>query len=302
MMRLIPGDAIDVMFARMNAMGGEGIDRAELEKMLGIDGPASIQFGRWIGVLPQVDGGFSGLLQGDLGTSLWNDNSVMKTFARRWPVTLEIGIMGILTAILIAVPIGVYSAIRQDTAKDYLFRSVAIIFMAVPPFWLGTLVLVFPGIWWGYMPPFMLIKFADDPLGNLEMFSIPGIVLGLSLTGTMMRLTRTMMLDVVRQDYIRTAWSKGLRERVIMIRHALRNALIPLVTFIGILAPITVGGTIIIEIVFNLPGMGHLIIESIKERDYPLISGVMIFFGFFVMMINLIVDLTCAYLDPRVRL
>ena len=161
-MRMIPGDAVDYLLSQMNVMGGEGIERAELEKSLGLDGPAPIQFGRWIGVIPQADGRISGLLQGDLGTSLWNDNSVMKTFARRWPVTLQVGVMGILAAILIAVPIGVYSAIRQDTAKDYLFRSVAIIFMAVPPFWLGTLVLVFPGIWWGYMPPFMLINLIVD--------------------------------------------------------------------------------------------------------------------------------------------
>jgi len=300
MVRILPGNIITAMMA---AGGEEYTKAAEIEIMsrLGLDAPVLTQYGRWIGVVPQMDGSVSGIFQGDLGISWWRMVPVFDLLGKAWPVTLELGIMGLIIGQLIALPIGIYSAIRQDTWGDYAGRSFAILCISAPGFWLGTMIVVFFSIWWGYMPPIMLIPFTEDPIGNLRMFIIPAIVLGMAMCGVTMRMTRTMMLEVLRQDYIRTAWAKGLRERIVVLRHALKNALIPVITTIGIYLPVLVGGTVIIEQIFCLPGMGRLIINGVVERDYPLISGVLLVFSVGLMLINLVVDLTYAYLDPRVR-
>ncbi len=300
MVRVLPGNIITAMMA---AGGEEYTKAAEIEIMsrLGLDAPVLTQYGRWIGVVPQLDGSFSGIFQGDLGISWWRMVPVVDLLGKAWPVTLELGIMGLIIGQLIALPIGIYSAIRQDTWGDYAGRSFAILCISAPGFWLGTMIVVFFSIWWGYMPPIMLIPFTEDPIGNLRMFIIPATVLGMAQCGMTMRITRTMMLEVLRQDYIRTAWAKGLRERIVVLRHALKNALIPVITTIGIYLPVLVGGTVIIEQIFCLPGMGRLIINGVVERDYPLISGVLLIFSVGLMLINLMVDLTYAYLDPRVH-
>ncbi|MBA7630527.1 Dipeptide transport system permease protein DppB [subsurface metagenome] len=297
--RLIPGDIIDLMAAEMS--GHVKIDRAVLEHELGFDVPILEQYGRWIGVWPQDDGSFNGVLQGDLGNSLWRHAPVVNEIFTRWPVTLELGLLALIVAQIIALPIGVYSALRQDTWGDYIGRSFAILCIAVPSFWLGTLVLVLPSLWWGYMPPIMLIPFTEDPIGNLQMFIVPAIILGMALAGVTMRMTRTMMLEVLRQDYIRTAWAKGLRERVIVVRHTLKNALIPVISIVGLQMPVMLGGAVIIEQIFCLPGMGRLIVKACLRRDYTLVSGTMLFFGLAMVLINLIVDLSYGFLDPRVR-
>ena len=303
MVRLIPGSVVDAMVAQLDQFAGSDVqlNRASVEKALGLDVPIIIQYGRWWGVLPGVDGSTSGLLQGDLGNSLWRKTTVVEDIAGRWPVTIELGILALIVAQLIALPVGVYSALRQDTGGDYIARSFAILCIAVPGFWLGTLVVVFPSIWWGYMAPIMKIPFFENPLGNLQMFIAPSIVLGMVMSGATMRITRTMMLEVLRQDYIRTAWAKGLKERVVVIRHVLKNALIPVITTIGWQLPVLLGGTVIIEEVFNLAGMGRLMIDSVTRRDYPVVAGIMLLFSAGMVLINLIIDLTYAYLDPRVR-
>jgi len=296
---LVPGDIIDAMQARASEPGG--FDRAAIEHALGLDAPIFVQYGRWMGVVPQMDGNFNGLFQGDLGVSWWRKMPVVELVALSWPVTLELGLLGIIIANLISLPVGVYSALRQDKWGDYIGRSYAILCISVPAFWVGTMVIVFPAIWWGYMPPVMLTHFTEDPIGNLRMFIIPAIVLGMSMQGANMRITRTMMLEVLRQDYIRTAWAKGLRERVVVLRHALKNALIPIVSSIGLQMPVLIGGTVIIEQIFCLPGMGRLIFNAILQRDEPLICGAMAFFAIILVLINLTVDLSYAYLDPRVH-
>ena len=298
LVRLIPGDIIDALQARVADVV---IDRPMMERQLGLDSPAIVQYARWIGVVPQVDGSFSGVFQGDLGVSWWARLSVVELVALKWPVTLELGLMAIIVGQLIALPIGIYSALRQDKWGDYIGRSFAILCISVPGFWLGTLIIVFPSIWWNYMPPIMLIRLTEDPIGNLRMFIVPAIVLGMAFSGLTMRMTRTMLLEVLRQDYIRTAWAKGLRERVVVLRHALKNALIPVVTLVGMQVPIMVGGAVIIEQIFSLPGMGRLILDAIKHRDQPLITGVLLLFSIALVLINLMVDLTYAYLDPRVH-
>jgi len=304
MIRFIPGTIVDAMVAQQQMISGGvtvSVDRAAIEQALGLDVPILTQYGRWVGVVPQADGSFSGIFQGDLGNSLWRDIPVTEEIAARWPVTFELGLMALIIAQLIALPVGVYSALRQDTWGDYIARSFAIFCIAIPGFWLGTMVIVFPSIWWGYSTPIMLIRFTDDPIGNLKMFIVPAIVLGMVMSGGTMRMTRTMMLEVLRQDYIRTAWAKGLRERVVILRHALKNALIPVITIIGIYIPVMIGGTVIIEQIFCLPGMGRLLINATLMRDYTVVSGVMLFFAVGMVLINLMVDLTYGFLDPRVH-
>ena len=198
-------------------------------------------------------------------------------------------------------PIGVYSALRQDTVGDYLARSVSIIFVSVPTFWTATIVILYPSILWGWSPSTELIRFAEDPLGNLGMFLLPAAILGMALSGVTMRMTRTMMLEVLRQDYIRTAWSKGVRERRVVIRHALKNALIPVVTLIGIQFPLIVGGSLIIEELFQLPGIGRLMMDAIGRRDYPVVSGINLVVATVVVLMNVLVDLTYAWIDPRIH-
>ena len=307
--RFIPGDVIDVMVARITEQGAEGaeIDRAALERRLGLDVPVHVQYGRWIGVLPTPDfitgeSRFKGLLQGALGQSLWGAHfSVEEKIIGRLPVTIQLGVMAIVIGLVIALPVGIYSAIRQDTAADYAGRSVAIIGLATPNFWLGTMVMLYPAIWWGWSPPMETIPFTEDPLGNIGMFLIPSLILGTASAAATMRMTRTMMLEVLRQDYIRTAWAKGLRERVVVLRHSVKNALIPVVTLIGLQLPILIGGSVIMENIFSLPGLGRLLLTALDTRDYPMVSGVNLVFATAVVLFNLLIDLLYSYLDPRVR-
>ncbi len=289
MIRLLPGSIIDMIVSEAYFI--TPTQRLAIERQLGLDVPAYIQYGRWV----------TNIMHGDLGDSLWTQVPVIDEIAARWPVTLQLGIMGLIVAQLIALPIGIFSALRQDTWGDYVGRSLAILCISVPAFWLGTMVIVFPAIWWGYTPSIMLVPFTEDPIGNLKMFIVPAIILGMAMCGMTMRMTRTMMLEAMRRDYIRTAWAKGLRERVVIIRHTLRNALIPVITQQGLWVPFLLGGTIIIETIFVLPGMGLLIVNATRLRDYPVLSGVMLLFGVGMVLINLMVDMAYAYLDPRIR-
>ena len=307
--RFIPGDVIDVMVAEMEAWhaAGADLDRQALERMLGLDVPVYVQYGRWLGVLPTPDwitgeSHFRGLLQGTFGESLFGGAfTIEEIIIGRLPVTIELGALAIVIGLVIALPVGVYSAIRQDTAADYVGRTAAIIGLATPNFWLGIMVMLYPAIWWGWSPPIELIPFAEDPLGNLGMFLIPALILGTALAASTMRMTRTMMLEVLRQDYIRTAWSKGLRERVVVMRHAIKNALIPVVTLVGLQLPLLVGGSVIVELIFALPGIGRMFVDALNGRDYPVVSAINLIFAAAVLAINLMIDVFYAFLDPRVR-
>ena len=315
--RFIPGDVVDVMMMRSQS-GISEETRAAIRRDLGLDTPIHIQYGRWLGVLPQAsksneeqtevpsDEGlgkarFNGVLQGNIGTSLWTGVPVLEALKRRLPVTLELSFMGLVLGLLIAMPIGMYSALRQDTLGDYIARSIAMAFIAVPYFWIGILVVVFGSMWFRYMPPLQLVPFVEDPLGNLGQFIVPAITLGMVLSGWTMRLTRTMMLEVLRQDYVRTAWAKGLKERAVVVRHALKNSLIPVVSLIGLQLPLLFGGTVVIEQIFLLPGVGRYTVEATTSRDYPVISGVLLLFGGIVVLANLLIDLSYGFLDPRIR-
>ncbi len=289
--RFIPGDVIDAMLSEMQWVGGD-IDRETLERRLGLDVPSWVQYGRWIGEI---------LRHGSLGQSLWRHWTVEEEILSRLPVTIELGLLAIVIGLVIALPVGIYSAIRQDTLADYAGRSLAIIGLATPNFWLAIMVMIYPTIWWGWTPPLEYIPFSEDPLGNLWGFFIPSLILGTASAAATMRMMRTMMLEVLRQDYIRTAWSKGLRERVVIIRHTLKNALIPVVTLIGLQLPILVGGAVIMENIFALPGLGRLMLDALQSRDYPVVQGTNLFFATGVVLLNLLIDLIYPYLDPRVR-
>ena len=304
--RFIPGDVIDAMAGSIDSMQSD-LDREAVERILGLDVPVYVQYGRWIGVLPTPDwitkeSHFNGILQGTLGESLHGGvMTIEEEIIAKLPVTIELGVLAIVIGLVIALPVGIYSAIRQDTATDYVGRTAAVIGLATPNFWLAIMVTLYPAIWWGWSPSVEYIPLVEDPLGNLGMFIIPSVILGTAMSAATMRMTRTMMLEVLRQDYIRTAWSKGLNERVVVLRHVLKNALIPVVTMIGLQLPLLVGGSVIMENIFNLPGIGRMFLDSLEGRDYPVIQGVNLFFATVVVGVNLIIDLIYAFLDPRVQ-
>ncbi len=289
--RLIPGDVIDMMLST-NDIGADKKSREQLQAALGLDQPVYFQYFRWIGAL---------LFEGSLGKSLWQNTSVMEDILHRLPLTFELGLMAMIVALIVGIPIGVYSAVAQDTLGDYITRSFAILALALPGFWVGTLVMVFPSIWWGWSPDVKLTPFTEDPLRQMGQMLIPALILGKAFSAVVMRLTRTMMLEVMRQDYIRTALAKGLATRTTILRHALRNALIPVVTLVGLQAPVLFGGAVILEQIFVIPGMGLLLLEAVSQRDYPIITGVFLIVGVAVVFINLLVDLSYGLLDPKVR-
>jgi peptide/nickel transport system permease protein len=289
--RFIPGNVIELMAAETGETENLQASVELIKHRLGLDVPIYVQYGRWLG----------GIATGNLGESLWTDRSITEDLVAKLPVSIELGILAIITALLIALPVGIFSAIRQDTVGDYVGRTIAILCISLPSFWLATMVIVYPSVWFNWTPSMEYIPFFKDPLGNLGQFIIPAIIMGMVMSGTTMRMTRTMMLEVLRQDYIRTAWSKGLKEGVIISRHALKNALIPVITIVGLQLPILVGGTVIIETIFGLPGIGRYFIEALFRRDYPVISAVTLMVAAFVMLCNLLVDMVYAHLDPRVQ-
>ncbi|MDE0448779.1 MAG: ABC transporter permease [Spirochaetaceae bacterium] len=291
LLRLVPGDMVDTVMARLAVLGGT-VDRAALERAFGLDAPLHVQYVRWWGDL---------LLRGSLGISMNSGQPVVPLILGRLPVTIELGLLAIAVSVAIGLPVGIYSALRQDTVGDYAGRSLAILFVAAPSFWVATLVILYASLWWGWSPPLELVPLARDPIGNLRMFILPAFILGMVMAGTTMRMTRTMMLEVLRQDFIRTAYAKGLRERLVVVGHALKNALIPVVTIVGADLTVLIGGAVIIESIFALPGTGRLMVDALKVRDYALVSGVNLVFAVAVVGANLLVDLSYAFLDPRVR-
>jgi peptide/nickel transport system permease protein len=289
LVRLLPGDVINATIAQYTPLSDKDVNRVRHE--LGLDKGPVQSYLSWAGAA----------VHGDLGHSLATKVPVSEEIKNRLPVTLELGLIAMAIGLLIAVPVGILSGVRQDTWIDYLSRSFAIGMLAIPSFWLGTLVMVYPNKWWRYAPPLRFQGLFNNPRSNLEMMIIPGAILGISLSGTVMRLTRTQVLEVMRQDYIRTAWAKGLRERVIIMRHGLRNALLPVITVIGLQVPVVVGGAVLLETIFSIPGIGRYLVLSVSSRDYPVIQGVDLLIAVVVVFCNLAVDLSYSLFDPRVR-
>lgn len=291
LMRIIPGTAVDQIITEYTS-AGIMVTREEVEIMLGMDKPATEQFFIWLG----------DLLHGDLGESLFQSESVGSIIARKLPITLELSIMILILSNLISIPLGLVCAARQDTISDNLIRVISVVLMAVPVFWIATLVLVYPAVWWRYAPPSNYYSFFDRPLQNLEMFYIPAILGAITQAGMQVRLVRTMTLETLRQDYVRTAWAKGAGEKRVLTGHALRNAMIPVITSIGGAVAGLVGGSVVLENMFNIPGIGSTLITALNSRDYPLVQGCVLVFAAIVMVINLLVDIAYKWVDPRVEL
>ena len=285
--RLIPGDVVAMMLEEK----AYAKDLEELRAKLGLNRPIYVQYFEWLGRA----------VTGDLGESLWTRRPVLEEIGQRLPITLELALLSLVVAIAIAIPVGVVSAARQDTVQDYTMRSAAILGLSVPGFWIATLVIVLPAIWWGWRPLTGYVEISKDVKGHIIQMLLPAGILGIAFAAAMMRLTRGMLLEVLRQDYVRTAWSKGLRERVIILKHGLRNAIIPVITYIGTQLPQVIGGTVVIETIFGLPGMSRFLFDAINQRDYPVIQGVNLVVVSFIVLINLGVDALYAVLDPRIR-
>jgi peptide/nickel transport system permease protein len=285
--RLLPGDAVQLMLEEK----AYGKDLDDLRHKLGLDRPIYIQYFTWIGQI----------VRGNLGESLWTRRTVVEELGARLPVTLLLAAMAGGFSILIGIPIGVLSAVRADTLRDYVARSLAILGLSVPGFWLATLVIILPAMWWGWTPHLGFTEFRRNPTAHVLQFILPGFILGIASGAAIMRLTRAMLLEVLRQDYVRTAWSKGLRERVVVLKHSLKNAVIPVITILGIQFAQIFSATVIIESIFQLPGMGRFLFDAILQRDYPVIQGINLLVVSIIVLINLLVDLTYAVLDPRIR-
>ena len=262
-----------------------------LRHELGLDKPLYEQYLTWMG----------GVLQGDLGRSLWTKESILLELARRFPVTLELTLLTIIISVTFGIGVGILSAIRQESWIDYIGRVVAIMALAMPVFWLAILVVVIPAIYWRWTPLWTYVTLTADPLENLKIMIFPALVFGLSRAGPIMRIMRSSMLEVQRQDYIRTAWAKGLRERTVVFKHAIKNALIPVVSIIGLQIHFYLGGSVIIETIFRLPGMGSFFVEALIRLDYPVVQSVNLIGATFGLLLNLMVDFSYAYLDPRIR-
>lgn len=289
LVRVIPGDVLDVMYAD-SPMNVQEI--AELRHRLGMDKPIHIQYAEWMG----------GLLRLDAGNSLWTRRPVLQEIADRLPVTIQLAFMAFAVQLLIAIPVGVLSATNQDKPSDQLARFLTILGTAVPDFWLATIVLVFLASSIGWIPPLGgVASLREDPLVNLQQFILPALVLGASGAASLARLTRNTLLEVIREDYVRTAFSKGLVDRSVWYGHAIKNAMIPVITNAGSHLGFLLGGTVIIESIFSLPGVGLLTLNAIQHRDVPQLEINVLFLAIVFTCVNLAVDLSYGWLDPRIR-
>jgi peptide/nickel transport system permease protein len=289
LMRVMPGDALLVLMGESGNVGPREL--AKLRKDLGLDKPYYEQYGLWLWQMVSFNP----------GDSIFTNEPIAVSLKKSIPVTLELATLAMILGLLIAIPIGVLSATRQDTPPDYAGRVVAVAGLSLPDFWLGTLVITFAALWFNWIPPIGYASFWESPWQNLQQFMLPAAVLGYRLSSATMRMTRSTVLEVLREDYVRTAWAKGLAGRIVVYKHALKNALIPVVTIVGGQLGTLLAGTVIVETIFALPGMGRLTVEAILYRDYPVVQTNVMLVAATLVSLNLIVDMTYAWLDPRIR-
>ena len=288
LMRLMPGDVA----TRMVEGHAYAPTLAALRHDLGLDRPVHAQYLEWIGGI---------VTRGDFGRSYWTRQPILDEFMRRFPVTLELAFLTIVVSVVLGVLVGIVSAVRQDSVSDYVGRILAILALSIPYFGLAVLVVVLPSIWFKWTPVWSYVPFTTDPIENLKIMLVPAVVFGVTRAGPVMRIMRSALLEVLRQDYIRTAWSKGLAERPIILRHALKNAMIPVISLIGLQMPLYIGGSVIIESIFRLPGVGLFFFEALTRLDYPVVQSVNLIIAALVVGLNLLIDLSYAFLDPRIR-
>jgi peptide/nickel transport system permease protein len=288
MVRLLPGDIIDILFGGDLSAPEEVKEQAR--EQLGLNGSYAEQYWRWI----------SGVVQGDFGFSLRNSEPVSNIIGDALVITLELVVLGLLIATVVGVPLGVISAVRRDSAADYTSRIGGLIGLSIPSFWLATLLLLFTSRVFGWVPPLVYISPWDDPIGNLSQFILPAISISVFTMAIVMRMVRNTMLEVLGQDYVRTARAKGVSRRKVVSKHALRNALIPVITIVGFEIGVLIGGAAIVEIIFGLPGVGYVLLQAIFGRDYPVIQAMTLMIAFTFIFANLLVDILYGILDPRI--
>jgi peptide/nickel transport system permease protein len=289
-MRVIPGDVALLI------LGGDSgqIDRAQLAEMhqrLGLDQPIAVQFAAWLW----------GVLHLDFGTSLWTGRPVVEELLIRLPLSLELAILATIVSVLLAIPFGMLAAVRQDSWVDYVIRVISIGGLAIPSFWVGILVILFLVLYFGWAPPLEFTPPWVDPWANFQQMVWPVVTVGYRYAAVTTRMTRSTLLEVLREDYIRTAWAKGLRERAIVIRHALKNAMLPVITLIGTEFAFLIGGLVVTETVFTLNGVGRFVVDAVAHRDYPVVQALVFLIALGFVIVNLLIDLTYAWFDPRIR-
>ena len=289
-LRVIPGDPVSIMFGTQ-AVNIRPEDRAKIEAELGLSDPLIIQYGNWL----------KDIGTGKLGNSFRRADTVLGLIKARGPLTVEIAVIAILLSWLIGLPVGVISALKQNSLIDYCSRVFTVFFLSIPSFWLASLIILGLLLQWGYGPPIGIINLWEDPIRNIQLIWGPSVVLGLAVSAYIARMTRSTLLEVIHEDYIRTARAKGLREQVVIIRHALRNTMLPIVTLSGVLFGFLLGGTVVVEQAFNVPGLGKAMIEAFIELDYMVIQNLVLLYGAAFVAINLLIDISYAWLDPRIR-
>ena len=289
LLRLTPGNIVDIIFESAGYV--DPAAKVALTRELGFDQPVLVQYGQWLGAITR----------GDLGKSYRYDIPAWQVIKPRIPVTVELGALALLVSVLLGVPTGVLSAARQDSALDYVLRVLSLAGLSMPSFWLGMVIILLLVFWAGWIPSLTYVSPFEDLGAHLLQFAFPALAVGYRSSALIMRITRSSMLEVLREDYIRTAWAKGQRERGVVFRHALRNAILPVVTVIGTEFAFMIGGLVVTETVFNLPGVARYLVDAILSRDYPVVQNLVMFIAVVVVFANLTVDLLYGWLDPRIR-
>jgi len=289
LLRLVPGNIVDILFSSAGFVNPAA--KQEIARELGLDQPIPVQYGRWL----------RDIARGDLGKSYRYDIPAWQVIKPRIPVTAELALLALLVAVLLGVPTGVLSAVRQDSKTDYLLRLLSLAGLSMPSFWLGMVIILLLVSWAGWIPAMIYVSPFEDFKAHVLQFLFPALAVGYRSSALIMRITRSSMLDVLREDYIRTAWAKGQRERIVVFGHALRNATLPVITVIGIEFAFMIGGLVVTETVFNLPGVARYLVDAILWRDYPVVQNLIMFIAIVVVLANLTVDLLYGWLDPRIR-
>lgn len=292
LMRCLPGDAVDALLYRLQTTGNNSATRETAEAMLGMDKPAVVQFFIWL----------ADVLHGDLGDCFFQNSTVQGVIAHNIVPSLELGIFTLIITVVIAIPLGTFCAAHQDSISDYVIRTISLILMSLPVFWIATIVLIYPAIYLHWAPSTEYVGFFKDPIQNLKMFLVPALLGAVTNCGMQLRYVRTVTLETMRMDYIRTARAKGVKGRVVLFRHALRNSMIPVITLIGGCVSALIGGSVILENLYSIPGIGSTVVNALNNRDYPLVQGCILIFSVFAMIVNLIVDVCYKVVDPRVKL
>ncbi|MGE5596354.1 MAG: ABC transporter permease [Hyphomicrobiales bacterium] len=290
LVRLVPGDAVSLL---LDSSQYSQADAEQLREQMGLNDSIPVQYGKFM----------RQAVTGDFGKSMWTGQPVMKELlVHRLPITLELSAAAVFFGIAIGIPLGVLAALKQDSIIDYVVRSVAIAGLSIPGFWIATLLLVLPVYWWNWAPPFGYESILDEPWTHIQQIFIPASVMSLSLSAVLMRMTRSMMLEVFRQDYVRTAHAKGLSGGIVILRHCLRNGMLPVLSIIGVQVAVLMAGTVVYESIFTLPGVGSYLYEGVTRRDYPVVQGVAVMLTIAVLIVNMLIDISYRIADPRVRI